>query len=97
MRDEDLVADWLIERIGSVLDVDPDTIGSDTPFMDLGLSSVQAVELSDDLQRWTGLTLPPTLAFDYPTIDAAAMYVAGEVARDRRSLPRPRALGRTLG
>jgi len=86
MRQEDLVADWVVDRIAELLDCDPSEIPVDAPFVDLGLASVQAVELSDDLQTWAGLELPPTLAFDYPTIEAVAGYVAEEVARDRRTL-----------
>lgn len=86
MRQDDLVADWIVERIADLLECDPADIPVDAPFVDLGLPSVQAVELSDDLQTWAGLELPPTLAFDYPTIEAVAGYVADEVAREGRTL-----------
>jgi acyl carrier protein len=59
----------------------------DVAFTDLGVSSLQAVELSDDLQRLTNLTLPPTLVFDHPTIDGAAAFVAGELTRGKGTLP----------
>jgi acyl-CoA synthetase (AMP-forming)/AMP-acid ligase II/acyl carrier protein len=78
LPDLDEVVDWLVEQLAAALGVDTDSISLDAPFVDLGLSSVQAVELSDELQRWTGLTLPPTLIFDYPTINAAAEYIANE-------------------
>ncbi len=81
MREEERVEDWLTRRIASVLGVGQELIAPDTPFVDLGLSSVQAVELSDDLQLWTGLTLSPTLAYDYPTIEAVADHLADEVRR----------------
>ncbi len=93
MRQDDLVADWIVERIAELLECDPADIPVDAPFVDLGLASVQAVELSDDLQTWAGLELPPTLAFDYPTIEAVAGYVAGEVARAGRTLTLSRAGG----
>jgi acyl carrier protein len=89
MRQQDLVADWLVERIAAMIETDPASVPWDAPFTDLGLPSVEAVELSDDLERWSGLTLPPTLAFDYPTIEAVAAYVAGEVEREGRTLPPP--------
>lgn len=87
MRDDDRVADWLVERIGVRLGVDPNTIPFDAAFVDLGLSSVQAVELSGELEQWTQLKLPPTLAYDCPTIDAAAAFVADQARREGRSLP----------
>ncbi len=76
--DPDAVVDWLLDRLAETLRVDAASIPLDAPFVDLGLSSVQAVELSDELQRWTGMTLPPTLIFDYPTIDTTAAFIAHE-------------------
>ncbi|MFC4534993.1 SDR family NAD(P)-dependent oxidoreductase [Sphaerisporangium dianthi] len=78
-RQED-VAEWLITRVAEMLSVEPATLSPDVPFTHLGLSSMQAVELSDDLQRWTGLTISPTLAFDHPTIAAAALHIAEATA-----------------
>jgi acyl carrier protein len=88
MRTEHLVADWLIERIAAATDVDPGTIHEDVPFRELGLSSIRAVELSDDLARWTGVELSPTVAFEHPTIGAVAAHVAEEVERCGLTLAR---------
>jgi len=89
MRERDQIADWLVERVAETLAIDIALVRSDIAFSDLGLSSMQAVELSDDLQRFTSLMLPPTLVFDYPTIDGAAGFVAQELARAGGSLPVP--------
>src|SRR5438132_9896728 len=42
------------------------------------MDSLQAVSLAADLEDWLGQSLPPTLAYDYPTIEALAQYLAGE-------------------
>jgi acyl carrier protein len=66
---------WLVERIAQMLKVSPDTVSSHAVFSELGLSSIQAVELTGELEQLTGLAIPATLVFEYPTIDDAATYV----------------------
>ena len=52
-----------------------DAIDPEIPFKDLGFDSLAAVELYNYLCQATGLQLPTTLGFDYPTPVAIAGYL----------------------
>lgn len=69
---------WLVAHIARVLAIDPAAIDVRQPFASHGLSSLQAVALSAELEDWLGRTLPATLAYDHPTIAALSHHLAGE-------------------
>ncbi|AGC47278.1 polyketide synthase [Myxococcus stipitatus DSM 14675] len=48
-------------------------------FFDLGMDSLMSVELRNVLQRSLGVSLPATVAFDNPTVNALADHLAEEV------------------
>lgn len=54
-------------------------VHTDEPLMSAGLDSLGAVELRHTLEGQLGLQLPPTLLFDYPTVDAIAAYIVNKV------------------
>jgi NADP-dependent 3-hydroxy acid dehydrogenase YdfG/acyl carrier protein len=55
-------------------------VSADAGFQDLGFDSLSAVELRNRLKNATGLTMSPTVIFDYPTPSALAGHFDTELA-----------------
>ncbi|CDR05498.1 hypothetical protein GCM10022420_060070 [Streptomyces iranensis] len=61
----------------------PERVDTEQGLVDMGFDSLTAVELRNRLNTATGLRLPATLVFDYPTPTALGRHVAAELRRGR--------------
>jgi acyl transferase domain-containing protein/acyl-CoA synthetase (AMP-forming)/AMP-acid ligase II/acyl carrier protein len=71
-----VIATWLTEQLARRLHLEARQFDPREPFSRYGLDSLTAVELSGALERWLGRRLPPTLIYDYPSIQALAAQLA---------------------
>ncbi|MBV1938535.1 hypothetical protein KUF83_18465, partial [Streptomyces sp. BV286] len=63
----DLVHRHTVAALRAVAPLTPDTIDVQRPFLELGFDSLAAVDLHARLADESGLELPVTIAFDFPT------------------------------
>jgi 8-amino-7-oxononanoate synthase len=72
------ISSWLVARLAELLELDPDEIDPQEDLTDYGFSSVDAVNLSGDLENFLGRRLSPTVVWEYPTIEGLSKYLASE-------------------
>ncbi|WP_281004674.1 type I polyketide synthase [Nocardia veterana] len=73
---ERIVLDVVRTQAAAVLGHDGSgSIAPDMPFKDIGFDSLSVMEFRNQLVRATGLQLPATLVFDYPTAEDLAGFV----------------------
>ncbi|AKT40701.1 type I polyketide synthase [Chondromyces crocatus] len=74
---------WLIDHLATRLGVSPASIDIRAPFARFGLDSAAGVAIAAELGDWLGRALPPTSAWDHPSIHALSLHLAGDDAPPR--------------
>lgn len=69
---------WITGWLAQALQTPVAAIDVRRPFAEYGLDSVTAVELADALESALGMPLEPTLAYEYPTLEALAAHLASQ-------------------
>ncbi|MGW4774995.1 SDR family NAD(P)-dependent oxidoreductase, partial [Nocardia sp. NPDC004278] len=83
-----MILDAVRAQIATVLGHDgPAAIAAGRPFLELGFDSLSAVEVRNRLKSITGLTLPATLIFDFPTSTVLAEHLHKLLCGESRNTP----------
>jgi 8-amino-7-oxononanoate synthase len=73
---------WLIDKLAELLEIEPHEINVQKDFSEYGLDSVEAINLSGELENFLDFRLSPTLLWDYQNIEDLAQYLAELVANN---------------
>lgn len=77
---EEIVIVKIKEVALAIIGEDEDEVELDTPLMEAGMTSSTAVIFRDELMKdLPGVNLPPTLIFDYPSVNGIAEFVMEKV------------------
>ena len=75
------------EISAAVQDIVGNSVSASEPLMAAGLDSLSSVELTNALQRKLGMQLPPTLVFDYPSVNAIAEFASSVLQPSTTTVP----------
>jgi myxalamid-type polyketide synthase MxaE and MxaD len=78
---KETIVSRLRAEAAKLLGVPPGDVDARRPLKDFGLDSLAAIELRSVAGRILGRTLPATLLFDYPTLEALATHLSADPAR----------------
>ncbi|WP_369226896.1 type I polyketide synthase [Streptomyces sp. R39] len=85
---EAAVLDWVREQVAVVLGhASSAAVDADQPFTQLGFDSLTSVELCNRLASSTGLRLPSTLVFSYPTPRELGAHIHDRLRPERTTGP----------
>jgi acetoacetyl-CoA synthetase len=92
----EMLSDYVRAEVAKATGMDDVALlATDRGFFEQGMDSLSSIELRNRLQRGLARTLPATLAFDYPNVEALVAYLRREVYGDAY-FAEPRALESSL-
>ncbi|MEM7130012.1 MAG: amino acid adenylation domain-containing protein [Chloroflexota bacterium] len=83
----EILRDHVCDQVAHILGVDTAILDMQTGFFTLGMDSLTSIELRNNLQTSSGVSLSPTMAFDYPTVEAVVAYLTNTMFPDESSTP----------
>jgi acyl transferase domain-containing protein/acyl carrier protein len=83
LNDLDDIIDYLQMVVAETLGFATDLPDLTRGFAEMGMDSMMSVALKKRLERDLDITLSTTVAFDYPTIETLAGYLASEIGGER--------------
>jgi acyl carrier protein len=89
VRRRAILARHLRDVVARVFGLDPSVVEPARPLREIGLDSLLAVELRNAIGHAVARSLPATLLFDYPTVDALTDHVLQDVLQVGTSALQP--------
>lgn len=77
-----LLANYIRSQVADILGFGaPDRVDPRQGFFRMGMDSMMTVQLRNRLEATLGCALPPTLAFEYPTVESIAQFIDGTIVK----------------
>jgi acyl carrier protein len=71
------ISDWLVDRIATERNMEPEAVPLDEAFFAIGLNSLDTLLINNDLADFLELEeLSPSLFWDYPSIEKLSAHLA---------------------
>lgn len=70
------ISNVIIEELAKILDVEKEELDTDTNFLKVGLSSVQAIKIVNKLRKKLNKEINPAVIFEFKTVSDIAEHLA---------------------
>ena len=85
-----LLHDYIRAQVAEILGFrSPDRVDSQQGFFKMGMDSIMTMQLRNRLETALGNSLPPTIAFEYPTVDSLVDFIAGMILKPEAFASQP--------